>query len=375
MGKFVLVWLGVAALLYAQSGFAQDYVADESSVWFSPRLEAGLSAPAVFDGLYAGVELGLTNNNFKTFYDSGANTYRISGGVFVGYNRQIQPWLLAGVELQGDVGLDWTSGATGYTLLGLGRIGVLGAADFVLYNMAGLGFVNSTPAYAFGLGVEQSVTQNLALRAEAVAYGQFGTPSGVTNYGGVTLMKIAAGPVWYFDDNAAAEASPVPFTGAGAGEATDFAGPYLGSYFGGLVNMQYNFFVGNALNGWHLSRFAQGGMAGWNYAVTDWLRAGVELQAGFSYNTSGGVGWDAQALARLGATPLEGVMVYGSAGAGLLEGRAAYSAGGGVEYALWGKNTLRLDAQVLGEIQPAPPIIAPGFTATKVTVGTLWYMD
>jgi len=363
-------WIFFAAMLNIQPAFAQAFSFANDNIHFNSELAADLYLPTAFDGLYAGFELGLSNNNFHTFYNSGTNTYRIPAGAFVGYNSHIRPWLLAGVELQGDIAMDWISGASDFRVTALGRAGFLNARDFAIYQMAGLGIINSRFAYAIGVGAEQAFTPNFAVRGEAVAYGQLGTPAGVTNYGGFTLIKIAAGPVWYFNSTGAPAIESAKTT-----VATDFTGPYLGSYVGGIVNMPYNFFTPDPLNGWHLSRFAQGGIAGWNYAVADKLRAGVELQAGINYNTSGGLGWDAQVLARLGATPMEGLMVYGSAGTGLLAGRTAYSLGGGVEYALWGKNTLRMDAQMLGEIQPAPPIIAAGFSATKITVGTLSHMD
>lgn len=377
MNGFVWGLLGVAALFVAlfvaQPTLAQNYISTNNNIWFNPELETELVTPSAFDGLYAGISLGLANNNFNTFYTSTVNTYRIPAGVFVGYNRQITPWLLAGVELQGEVAMDWTTAATDFRILGLGRVGYLLADDFVLYQMAGLGLINGRSAYAIGMGLEQSVSKDFAIRAEAIAYGQLSAPASITNYGGFTLMKIAAGAVWHFGDYAQNSTSALPY--AGALEVNDFAGPYLGYYIGGMVNMPYNFFIPDPLNGWHLSRFSQGAAAGWNYRLTDWLRAGGELQAGINYNTSGGVGWDTQALARLGVVPADGLMLYGSTGAGILAGRAAYSLGGGVEYAIWGKNTVRLDIQALGEIQPAPPIIAPGFTATKVTVGTLWHLN
>ena len=105
------------------------------------------------------------------------------------------------------------------------------------------------------------------------------------------------------------------------------------------------------------------------------LRAGGEIQGGINYNTSGQVGADAQALARIGFVPMDGVMAYADAGVGFIDAFPAYVVGGGVEYAYWGQNSIRADVQVLGQLDPGPPYNVSGFSATKVTLGTIWHLD
>jgi len=373
MSKLVISGLlGAALLLSASVSLAQTHQSTDDTLWFNPELSSDLASPGNFDGLYAGISVGLANNNFNTFYTSTTNSYRVPASVIVGYNTRVKPWLLAGVELQGEVAVDWTNAAYDFRVMGLGRIGYLLADNFAIYQMAGFGLINGRSAYAIGISFEQAVSKNLAVRTEALAYGQFNPPAGVTDYGGFTLMKLAVGALWRFGDDPGPDMSYLPY--AGVLETTDFTGPYLGAYMGMQANPQYNFFVLDPLKGLHLSRASQGALAGWNFSVGENIRAGAEVQAGINYNTSGGVGWDTQALARVGVIPTQGLLVYGSAGVGMLADRAAYSVGAGVEYALWGKNTLRLDAQLIGEISPAPPVVAPGFTAGKITVGTLWHL-
>ena len=119
-----------------------------------------------------------------------------------------------------------------------------------------------------------------------------------------------------------------------------------------------------------------GAFGGYNHALGDMFRAGVEVQLGVNYDTSGDAGLDALALGRLGVVPTEGVLVYAAGGLGLVEGQGAYAFGGGVEYALWGQASLRGEALLLGRMDGAPGLTGvSGPSTSKVTVGTVWHFD
>lgn len=344
--------------------------ASAGDLFHDPVLGADMSAPKAFDGLYAGVSFGLMNSNQKVFYPN-TNGYRVPAGVFAGYNHQFTPWLVGGVEAQLEGAYEWEAGTLGYNAFLLGRVGVLTSPDFAVYEMAGFGLIDSNSAYALGVGVEQQVSDSFAVRLESLSFGQLSPRAGVANYKGVMGMKLMLGGVWYLRDGSESFDESSPFSAV----PTRFTGPYLGLYAGGGYNSGHNFFGGDTFYGWHITRFMQGGVAGWNYEVASMLRVGGELQAGLNYNTSGQIGTDAQLLARVGLVPFDGVMAYASGGVGMIDMVPAYALGGGVEYALWGRNSLRLDALALGEINPGPPYNVSGFSALKFSVGTLWHFD
>ncbi|MBU1175622.1 MAG: hypothetical protein KKH72_09495 [Alphaproteobacteria bacterium] len=361
--------LGLAATL------AIPPVAAEEAGLFGPRFDTSLMQSARFDGPYAGIAVGLMNANQMVFYPN-ANGYRVPAGVFAGYNSQLTPWMFAGVEAQFEGAYEWQDNTFGTNAFALARLGLLTADDFAVYQMAGLGLIDGNSAYALGIGAEQSLGESFALRTEALSFGQLAARSGVAHYGGVMGMKITAGALWYLGDGrqSIAEASAFeasPFDAS----PTRFSGRYFGVYAGGGYNPSHTFFGGDTFYGWHITRFFQGGIAGWNYDTGTMFRIGSEVQGGINYNTSGQIGTDIQALARVGAVPMDGVMVYAAGGVGMIENIAAYALGGGVEYALWGHNTARLDVQALGQINPGPPYNTPGFSAVKATVGTLWHFD
>lgn len=363
MKRQIIALLTGAALACASPAMAQ------SNDLYAPVLTHNSAPSSYFSGAYAGADVGLINNNKNTFFTN-VNTYRIPVGVFAGYNFQLTPWLLAGGELSGDITWDWQSGTTGYNLFANARVGALASDDFLFFYSAGLGTIDGRAAFSLGIGGEQAITDNFSVRAQAVSYGQLGAPAGVINYGGITAMKLTAGALWHFDNDSQSR----QLHNAGWGETTKFIGPYLGVYGGLTMNPTFNFFQFSPLSGWHQSRFSHGVIAGWNYALSDMFRAGVEVQGGMTNDTSGSAGWDAQLLGRAGITPFDGALIYATAGLGVVENRGAYAVGGGVEYALWGKNSLRLDFQALGEVAP---VVAGnnGITAYKGTIGALWHLD
>jgi len=364
--------VGGAALIFSLTGpgHAQAPASSQTHA-YDPALAAPLPATSRFDGFYAGLSAGLTNNPKNNYY-TGA-TYRVPVGLFAGYNYQFTPYLFAGAELQADATFALETGDSGFTAMALGRIGTLLSPDFTAFQTAGLGMIDGTPAFAVGVGVEQAVSNDLSLRAQAVSYGQFHPAPDEIDYGGITAMKIDVGALWYIDGGAAPHSPVAPLPHAD--RVTDYAGLYAGIYMGGLVNPDYNYHVPNPVNGAHLSRFARGGVIGWNQDLGSALRLGGEIQAGFTHDTSGTAGFDVEALARLGIVPAEGLMIYASGGVGVVESRPSYALGGGVEYALWGMSGIRADYMALGEIEPAGPIVNPGFSAHKFTLGTVWHFD
>lgn len=97
--------------------------------------------------------------------------------------------------------------------------------------------------------------------------------------------------------------------------AMPFDGLYAGGYVGGTFN------PGASLNA--------GAMVGTDFAVTDSMRAGLEVQGGLTTGDSGGI--DALMLGRAGALLNPETLVYGAAGGGWVAGSGAYALGGGAE--------------------------------------------
>lgn len=357
----VLAGLTVAAL--ATAAAAQD-----AELLFSPELPDALTAPSPFDGLYAGVLLGPISARKNNFNVIGAEIRPEFGGV-VGWNRPVADGVVVGGELQGTLATDFSQSAY-VRLMALARLGFAAGDNTLIYALGGIGRVGAGWAFEAGLGAEVMVTPNMAVRLEAAGIGQIGTvPSGVS-IPAISAMRVTSGAIWQLDGTPLAT-TPVFNTGP----VTDFAGFYAGLNIGGLTDPQFNFFDDYGW-GWHLSRFEMGGLAGYNHAVADIIRAGIEVQVGASFDTSGDAGLDALALARLGAVPVEGVLAYAAGGLGLVEGKGAYALGGGIEYALWGDVSLRGEALVLGRLDGQPGLTGvSGPTSSKVTLGAVWHFD
>ncbi len=351
----------IAAILCGPGAFAQD-----TTLYFSPQLDAQLTSPTYFEGLYAGVLFGPISARKGNFFTTGWDIRGEVGGV-VGWNQPIAPGVIVGGELQGTIAPD-LAGSANVRIMGLGRAGFYAGDNTLIYAFGGAGYFATSTVFEFGLGAEWMAFDNMSLRLEAAGIGQIGpVPNGV-NIPGVSAVRITAGAIVHLGTLGA----PVTDMASAPRATTDFSGPYAGLYAGTALNYPYNFFVNHG-NGWHLSRFAMGGMAGWNHALNESLRVGVEGQLGTSWDTSGDISIDALALARVGVVPMEGLMPYAAGGVGVLDGKAAYALGGGVEYALWGDATLRGEWLALGELSSAPTVA--GISAHKVTLGTVWHFD
>lgn len=154
---------------------------------------------------------------------------------------------------------------------------------------------------------------------------------------------------------------------------TVFEGFYTGLYMGGTGNSPNNFFDDYG-HGWHDNRFAIGGMAGYNFLVTEAVLIGLELQGGLNFNTSGDYGFEGYGIGRLGFLTAPDFMAYLAVGAGSLEGLGAFVLGGGVEWALWDTAGVRLEALGFGELGDNPSRHSTeGFTGIKLTAGVSWY--
>lgn len=351
------------ALAFGLSGAA---MAQDTTLYFSPDLTSEFTAPSAFEGLYAGALLGPISARKNNFNTTGWEIRPEIGGV-VGWNQTVAPGVILGAELQATVATDFSSSAY-LRAMALARLGFAAGDNTLVYILGGAGRLGDSWAFEAGIGAEVMVTQNMALRLEAAGIGQLGPVPNGNNIPAVSAMRITSGVLWQLD-------GPPAATTFNTGPVTDFTGLYAGINIGGLTDPQFNFFNDYGW-GWHLSRFEMGGLAGYNHALTDLIRAGVEVQLGVNYDTSGDAGLDALALARIGVVPVEGVLAYAAGGVGLVEGRSAYAFGGGVEYALWGQASLRGEALLLGRMDNAPGLTGvSGPTTSKVTIGTVWHFD
>lgn len=355
-----LAGLGLALVL---SGAA---IAQDTTLYFSPDLTSQFTAPSAFEGLYAGALLGPISARKNNFNTTGGDI-RPEIGAVVGWNRPVAPGIILGAELQATVATDLSSSAY-LRAMALARLGFAAGDNTLIYLLGGAGRLGDSWAFEAGIGAEVMVTDNMALRLEAAGIGQLGPVPNGNNIPAVSAMRITSGVLWQLD-------GPPAATTFNTGPVTDFSGPYAGINIGGLTDPQFNFFNDYGW-GWHLSRFEVGGLAGYNHALTGLVRAGVEVQLGINYDTSGDAGLDALALARIGVVPVEGVLAYAAGGLGLVEGQSAYAFGGGVEYALWGQASLRGEALLLGRMDNAPGLTGvSGPTTSKVTIGTVWHFD
>ena len=340
--------------------------AQDNALYFSPELIAEFTAPTPFEGLYAGVLIGAMSARKNNFNVGGADIRAELGGV-VGWNQPVVPGVIVGGELQASIASDF-QGSNYLRAMAIARLGFAAGDNGLVYVLGGVGRVGEGWAFEAGIGAEVMVTDTIGVRVEAAGIGQLGPVPNGNNIPAISAMRISSAVLWQLDG---AKMSPV----FNSGPVTDFAGYYAGVNIGGLSDQNFNFFDDYGW-GWHLSRFEMGGLAGYNFALTDAIRAGVETQLGVNFDTSGDAGFDALALGRVGVVPLEGLLVYAAGGLGLVESEAAYAFGGGLEYALWGHAALRGEALLLGRLDGAPGLTGiSGPTTSKVTVGTVWHFD
>lgn len=354
-----VTWGLLGLALLGSGAMAQD-----NSLYFDPSLSSEMTSPSFYDGLYAGVLFGPISARKNNFNTVGAEIRGEVGGM-VGYNYPVYPGVVVGAELQATVATDF---ATSYLrAMALARVGFYAADSTLIYLFGGAGVMGSSAAFEAGVGAETRITDTMAGRLEIAGIGQIGPVPNGNNVPAISAVRITGGLTWRLNGTPPAW-GPLPAT-------TNYSGYYAGLNAGAMTDPQFNFSADYG-HGYHLSRFELGGFAGYNYALNDYFRAGVEGQLGVSFDTSGDVGIDALALARVGVVPMQGIMPYAAAGIGIVENRPGYALGGGVEYALWGDVSLRGEALLLGRLDGSPGLSGVvGPTTSKVTIGSVWHFD
>ena len=187
--------LGFSAVVLASAGLAQPALAAGHS---AAKSDWSARSPAVnWTGLYVGGDISAVFNSARftesplhsTFIGSIVN--RPAFGVYGGFNYQVAPWAVIGIE--GDY--NWLSDTKfnfhGTNYVGLqqsryiaavtGRFGILLRPDTMIYGKLGPAwfetqglqgfppgpFKQNVPAVQSGIGIESLVTPNIALRFEA----------------------------------------------------------------------------------------------------------------------------------------------------------------------------------------------------------------
>jgi hypothetical protein len=347
---------GVALLMACGVARAAD-----NSIYYSPQISPVLVAPQAFTGLYVGELTGVASSRWNNFFTTG-QPLRFEAAAVAGWNVPLTGGIVAGGEVQAAVDTDFLAAADP-DVFAVGRVGFLSDNRFMTYLIGGVGYMADAPAYEVGIGYEWMASDNLSLRLEGMGIGQIGTVPNGNNIGGFSAARLTTGAIWHFDGDDL-EHSPPP------SPPTDFTGLYAGLYSGAYVDPNYHFFTGNG-HGLHESNVAVGGLAGWSMALDDSFRVGGEAQLGLGFDTSSDVSVDALALGHVGYVAAPGLMPYAAAGIGDIGNKGAYALGGGLEYALWGQNTLRGEALAFGKLGGSDS----GITAGRVTFGTLFHFD
>ena len=153
-------------------------------------------------------------------------------------------------------------------------------------------------------------------------------------------------------------------------EAYDDAGfDWTGFYVGANAGAE---FTGENTNG------VVGALAGYNFAVSDGIILGVEGRADYVFNGDFNAG-EYLALARVGMTPTDSVLIYAAAGAGYRDTSndgnsegGIYALGGGAEVAVTDAVSLR--GEVLGIGFLGDGLDGDnGLAAAKATAGVLFH--
>lgn len=111
-----------------------------------------------------------------------------------------------------------------------------------------------------------------------------------------------------------------------------------------------------------------GVVAGSNFALTESLLAGVEFQGNLNWNDDGIAGGDALFLGRGGGYLAQETLLYGTAGAGWVNGDGSYAAGLGIEQALTDSISVRGEGMATGTW-------GEWFDGGRLTGGVLWHMN
>lgn len=143
---------------------------------------------------------------------------------------------------------------------------------------------------------------------------------------------------------------------SGYGSGGGFTGPYVGATagFGQLPT------AGRA--------GTLGGVVGTNVPLGDTVVAGAEAQADFVWNDVSFAGVDAVALGKVGANLGGSTLIYGAAGAGVVDDEVSYVVGAGVEQAMTSQFSVRGEVQGSGQFGGT-------MDGGKAKVGVLWHLQ
>lgn len=356
----VLVALGASVLACApasaQNGPYDPYAAG-----------ASLSAPRYFDGLYAGATISTIENQHGNIFTG--PFLRDGVGALVGWNHYLAEQVVIGVEARGIVNTDM-AGGFGYEVYGMTRLGLLASDDVMVYLTGGLGVVDGVAVGAFGPGVEARLWDSVTLRLEGLGFVQAGPGPG-PNVPNVSGLGINSSLIWHFGGDQGNLSGP-GIVIADLSERFDFSGAYAGTGFSFFLNMPYNFFTDIGF-GLHPTRLDFGGFAGMNYQLAESVVGGFEVQAGLDFDSSGDGTYNVLGLARVGLQPLDRALIYAAGGVGVLQDKAAYVAGGGIEFALFENASIRAEILALGELSATPTVA--GFSATKSGLTAVMHLD
>jgi outer membrane immunogenic protein len=111
-----------------------------------------------------------------------------------------------------------------------------------------------------------------------------------------------------------------------------------------------------------------GVVVGANFALNDAILAGVEFQGDALWNGGGFIGFNSLFLGKLGAYLSNDMVIYGTGGAGFVDGTTSYGLGAGIEMALADQLSGRVEAMATGPWGAAP-------NGGKIAVGLLWHMN
>lgn len=138
-----------------------------------------------FEGVYVGVQGGAQWN-----WSPAPGVVVADIGALAGANFNINEFLFAGVEFQGNAYIDM-AGFKGYDALLLGHVGGYITDSAIIYAAAGVGTTNTNMVYALGAGIEAAVFDQVSARAEVLAISPWGTmPNGA---------KATLGLIWHMN--------------------------------------------------------------------------------------------------------------------------------------------------------------------------------
>jgi outer membrane immunogenic protein len=156
---------------------------------------------------------------------------------------------------------------------------------------------------------------------------------------------------------------------ATAATAADFLGSNTGGY--DPVYHFEGFYFGGTVGGARLPDSgvvgSVGVVVGANFTITDAIVSGAEFQGDLLLD-GGLAGFNTLLLGKLGGYLSDDIMVYGTAGGGLVDGAASYAFGGGLEMAVAQQLSIRGEAVGTGTWGGGPD-------GAKATLGVLWYMN